>query len=94
MNTRTLQRTAPAIVIDECSSWIERVLLRAARAVAEHRARKVRRAQLNLLAGLSTARLRDIGLDDPRVQEKVLGSTIVGRYEDLEDLRNLNLARR
>ena len=86
MSAQTLQQTTPAIVIDECSSWIERILVRAAQAVADGRARRARRTQLRTLSGLSSARLRDIGLDDPQVQKELYGAYFDTGRERAEDL--------
>ena len=94
MNTHTLQRNTPVIVLDECSSWIERGLVHAARAIAEHRARRARKLQLNKLASLSTNRLRDIGLDDPQAQLQYFGAYFVDTRGHPEDFRNRNLVAR
>ncbi len=88
MSTQTLQYDSSAIVIDECSSLIERILVRAARTVAAQRIRRAQRAQLQTLGELSAAQLCDIGLDDPQVQRAMYGAYIDSGREDLESLRN------
>ena len=87
MSTQTLQDDTSSIVIDECSSWIERLLGRAAQALAARRSSRIRAAKLQTLRKLSAAQLRDIGLDDPQVQYERYGAYVDDGSEDLEGLR-------
>ena len=87
MSTRTMQNSATAAVIDECSSWIERGLILAARAIAAARARQDRKAQRRHLGRLSQARLRDIGLDDPQRQRQLLGAYLDAEGDGLDERR-------
>ena len=94
MTTQTLPKQTHAIVVDECSSWIERILVRAAEAIAAGRNRRALRAQRQNLGKLSTQQLRDIGLDDPQLQIQLFDAYLDNDTEDLDQLRNRNLVSR
>ena len=85
MTTQALHKLNHVLVLDECSSWIERVLVAAAEAIAAGRNRRALRTRLR---SLTTAQLEDIGLDDPQVQLRCFGAYIGGEGEDLQQLRN------
>ena len=88
MTTQYLQKYTHAAVLDECSSWIERILVRAVVTIAAVRNRWAQQAQLRHLSKLSLRQLRDIGLDDPQVQMRLFGAYIESESENLESLRN------
>jgi hypothetical protein len=94
MTTQYLQKPTHAAVLDECSSWIERILFRLADTVAAVRNGKARQAQLDQLGKLSARELSDIGLDDPQVQMRLFNAHIESGREHLESLRNRFQARR
>ena len=88
MTTQYLQKSTHAAVLDECSSWIERILVSAVVTIAAGRNRRARQMQLSRLGKLSPRQLRDIGLDDPQVQMRLFGAYIESEGEFLESLRN------
>ena len=94
MTTQYMQKNTQAAVIDECSSWLERVLARAAETIAVVRNLRARQVQLDRLGKLSARQLGDIGLDDPQVQMQLFDARIESGSEHLEGLQNLLQARR
>jgi len=88
MTTQYLQKNTHDTVLDECSSWIERSLVRAAETIAAMRSGRARKSQLGQLGKLSARQLNDIGLDDPRVQTRLFNAHIESEGESLENLRN------
>lgn len=94
MTTQYLQKSAHSSVVDECNSWLERVLIRLTEHIAEVRKGRVRKAQISQLGKLSERQLSDIGLDDPQVQLRQFGTRIESGSEYLESLRNRFLIRR
>ena len=94
MTTQTLPKQAHGIVLDECSSWVERILIRTAEFIANSRSERARKAQRKMLARLSTAQLADIGLDDPQVQIRLFDAYLESESEDLDGLRRRNLVSR
>jgi len=94
MTTQYLQKSNHAAVLDECSSWIERILLRAVETIVAGRNRRIRQAQLGQLGKLSPRQLSDIGLDDPQVQIRLFDAHIESDSEYLENLRNRFQVRR
>ncbi len=88
MTTQYLQKSTHATVLDECSSWIERILVRATETIAALRNGRARQAQLGHLSKLSLRQLSDIGLDDPQVQMRLFGAHIESESESMDSLRN------
>ena len=94
MTTQYLQKSNHAGVIDECSSWIERILVVATETFSAMRNSSARHAQLRHLGKLSSRQLSDIGLDDPQVQMTMLDDHIKPENDYLESLRNQFQVRR
>ncbi len=94
MTTQYLQKPTQTAVLDECSSWIERILVRATETIAAVRNGRARQAQLGHLSKLSLRQLSDIGLDDPQVQMCLFNAYIESESENLESLRNRFQVRR
>ena len=94
MTTQTLPKQAHIVVLDECSSWIERILVRAAKFIANRRSERARKAQHKMFARLSTAQLADIGLDDPQVQIRLFDAYLDSEGESLDSLYHRNLVSR
>jgi uncharacterized protein YjiS (DUF1127 family) len=87
MTTQYLQKSTQTAVLNECSSWIERIQVRAAETIAAVRNGRARQADLGHLSKLSPRQLSDIGLDDPQVQMRLFGAYIESESDDLESLR-------
>ncbi len=94
MTTQYLQKSTHAAILDECNSWIERILVRAVVTIAAVRNRRAQQAQLGYLGKLSPRQLSDIGLEDPQVQMRLFGAYIESESENLESLRNRFQVRR
>ncbi len=88
MRTQYLQKSTQTAVLDECSSWIERIRVYAAKTIAAVYNGRTRQAQLFGLRKLSQRQLRDVGLDDPQVQICLFDARIESQSESLENLRN------
>ena len=88
MTTQYLQKSTQTAVLNECSSWIERIQVRAAETIAAVRNGRARQTDLGHLSKLSPRQLSDIGLDDPQVQMRLFGAYIESEGEFLESLRN------
>jgi uncharacterized protein YjiS (DUF1127 family) len=88
MTTQYLQKPTQTAVLDECSSWIERILVRAAETIAAVRNVRARQTKLGNLGKLSPRQLSDIGLDDPQVQIRLFDAHIESESESLDSLRN------
>ncbi len=82
-----MQKSTQTAVLNECSSWIERIQVRAAETIAAVRNGRARQADLGHLSKLSPQQLSDIGLDDPQVQMRLFGAYIESESNDLERLR-------
>ncbi len=87
MTTQYLQKSTQTAVLNECSSWIERIQVRVAETIAAVRNDRARQAHLRHLSKLSPRQLSDIGLDDPQVQMRLFGAYIESESNDLESLR-------
>ena len=94
MTTQYLQKSTQAAVLNECSSWLERILVRATEAIAVVRNGRARQTQLRRLGKLSPSQLSDIGLDDPQVQIRLFDAHIESESGKLESLRNRFQVRR
>lgn len=94
MTTQYLQKATHDAVLDECSSWLERILVRVAETFAAARNGRARQSQLRQLGKLSARQLSDIGLDDPQVQLKLFNAQIESERENLKSLRNRFQVRR
>jgi len=94
MTTQYLQKTNHAAVLDECSSWIERIRAHAADTIAAVQYGATRQAQLSQLGKLSQRQLSDIGLDDSQLQIRLFDAHIESGRENLESLHNRFQVRR
>jgi hypothetical protein len=94
MTTQYLQKSTHAAVYDECGSWIERILCRAAETIAAARSGQARKTQLAQFRKVSPRQLSDIGLDDPQVQMRLFDAYIETGSEHMESLRNRMQVRR
>ena len=88
MTTQYMQKSTQAAVLNECSSWLERILVRATEAIAAVRIGRARQTQLGRLGKLSPRQLSDIGLDDPQLQMRLFDAHIESESGNLESLRN------
>ena len=94
MKTQYLQKSTQVAAFNECSSWLEQILVRATETIAAVRRGRVRQTQLRRLGKLSPRQLSDIGLDDPQVQIHLFDAHIESESGNLESLRNRFQVRR
>ena len=90
MTTQYLHKPVYASLLDECSSWLEQALVRAADWVVGLRNRDILKTQFQRFGRRTDSHLRDIGLDDPQAQLALFGDFIDSREQgrSLEQLRN------
>ena len=94
MTTQYMQKSTQAAAFNECSSWLERILVRTTEAIAVVRNGRARQTQLRRLGKLSPRQLSDIGLDDPQLQIRLFDGHIESESGKLESLRNRFQVRR